>query len=237
MLDALPVIFHNRLRIPIFEPKYDRKNVQKVMSSVVSSSAKMKDVCKTKFVCTSINIVDGRTHYFKSWEDKDGMLNLSEAIDRSYAAPLYFGNIVDNTTQSVWMDGGCGGENSPIMEAFIEVCRQGWIKERVHILSIGCGNKDFTIPFNEAKGYKNLRAVEYYINPADGGLSRLQSSKLQNTWMTSIDETLPNITFQRVNKYGMDKIMDKMDATEFIRSYEKIGNELASTIDYGPLKE
>jgi len=236
-LEALPIIFERRLRTPIFEPKYDRKNVQKVMSSVISKDITMKEACKTKFVCTSINMVDGRPHYFKSWEDKDGALKLCGAIDRSYAAPLYFGTIVDEANQSVWMDGGCGGENSPIMESLIEVCRQGWIKERVHILSLGCGSSDYSVPFKKAKGYKNIRQVEYFMNPLDGGLSRAQSSILQTTWMDTIDEAMPNITFQRVTKLKLDKIMDKMDALEFTRNYIKIGEELAGKIDYTHLKE
>lgn len=236
-IDALPIIFDRRLRIPILEPKYNRKNVQNVMATVVPPLMKMKDACKTKFVCTSINMVDGRPHYFKSWEDKDGELNLCCAIDRSYAAPLYFGTIADKTNQAVWMDGGCGGENSPIMESFIEVCRQGWAKERVHILSLGCGSSDYSVPFNKAKNYKNIRQVEYYMNPIEGGLSRVQSSILQTTWMDTIDKALENVTFQRVTKLKLNKNMDKMDAIKYTKEYINIGEELSSKIDYNLLKE
>jgi len=236
-IGALPIIFDRRLRIPILEPKYDRKDVQNIMAEVIPSGKTMREACKTKFICNSINMVDGRPHYFKSWENKDGALKLCEAIDRSYAAPLYFGTVVDKETQSVWMDGGCGGENSPIMESLIEVCRQGWIKERVHILSLGCGSSNCSIPFNKAKNYKNIRQVKYYMNPVDGGLSRVQSSLLQATWMDTIDEALTNVTFQRVTKMGLDKKMDKMDAIEFTKEYMRIGEELSNDIDYTLLKE
>jgi len=92
MLESLPVVFEKRIRIPFIQPKYTRKPLVKILEDHIGKETQMKD-CKTKFMCTSVNMVDGRTHFFKSWEEKDGQLNLIDAISRSYAAPLFFGKI------------------------------------------------------------------------------------------------------------------------------------------------
>ena len=59
----LPKIFAKRVRVPIFQPKYSREPVQALLDAYVKG-VKMKQ-CKTKFIGTSVNLVDGRTHFFK----------------------------------------------------------------------------------------------------------------------------------------------------------------------------
>jgi hypothetical protein len=231
MKEALPQVFHRRLRWPIFQPKYNREVLVNVMNKYIKNK-KMKD-CYTKYMCTSVNVVDGRTHFFKSWEQKDGETNLIEVINRSYAAPLYFDSIVDEANKAVWLDGGTGNMNCPLGEAYIELVRQGWESTRVHILSIGAGYSDFSVPFNKAKNYNNLRQIAYYMNPDDGGLARLQSTNTQVEWIKNISKGNPNISFQRLD-CEIPNEMNGMDKIKYIDDYIAYGKKMATNIDYKP---
>ena len=227
----LPKIFAKRVRAPIFQPKYSREPVQNLLDAYIKG-VQMKQ-CKTKFISTSVSLVDGRTHFFKSWEEKDGELNLTQTILRSAAAPLYFGTMVDKETKNVWMDGGCGDMNAPIMQAFIEVMRQGWLlEEHVHILSLGCGQANQGMPFKEAMSFNNIRQLLFFMNPVEGGLSRAQLSMTQEQWLTALSKYRIDLTFQRVEMYDMPKEIDKMDGVKYRDEYVKIGEELAKQVDY-----
>lgn len=227
----LPKIFAKRVRAPIFQPKYSREPVQALLDAYIKD-VKMKQ-CKTKFIGTSVNLCDGRTHFFKSWEDKDGEIELTQAILRSAAAPLCFGTMIDKETKNVWMDGGCGDMNAPIMQAFIEVMRQGWLmEEHVHILSLGCGQSKQGVPFDTAKCYKNIRQVAFFANPVEGGLSRAQLSMTQDQWMTALSKYSLCLSFQRIEMYDMPKEIDHMDSPKYRDQYVKIGEELAKQVDY-----
>ena len=231
MKEALPRVFHHRLRWPIFQPKYNREILVNVMNKYIKDK-KMKD-CHTKYMCTSVNVVDGRTHFFKSWEQKDGETNLIEVINRSYAAPLFFDSIVDEINNAVWLDGGTGNMNCPLGEAYIELVRQGWESESVHILSIGSGYSSFSVPFNKAKNYNNLRQIAYYMNPDDGGLARLQSTNTQVEWIKNISKCSPNVSFQRLD-CEISNEMNGMDKIKYINDYIAYGTKMAADINYKP---
>lgn len=235
MYNNLPNIFKKRLRIPVLQPIYSRKPLTNLLDLYVIGT-KMNH-CKTRFICTSCSLVDGRTHFFKSWEKKDGELELTQVILRSAAAPLYFGTLIDEETHNVWMDGGCGNMNAPIMEAFIETMRQSWLlNEHVHILSIGCGQSDQGVPFEKAKKFKNIRQVNSFLKLPEGGMSRTQMARAQEDWITSICRYNFDLTFQRVEMYGIPKKIDKLDGVKYRDQYLRIGEELAKEVDYTYLK-
>lgn len=231
MVEAVVKVFSLRLRIPILQPKYDRTVLSDMMDKYVHGLT--MNQCKTKFLCTSVNMVDGRTHYFKSWEEKDGKENLIQVINRSYAAPLYFGEIVDNKKGAIWLDGGTGNMNCPLMQAYIEIIRQCWENEPVHILSLGTGYPNISVPFKNGMWYKNLRQILYFMKPVDGGLARMQEPKTQVEFITNLTKISPNITMQRIDK-EIPKKLDKMDAAKYRDQYVKIGVELSKKIDYDP---
>jgi len=234
MVRDIPSVFKKRFRIPILQPKYSRKPLTNILKEYIGKDTLMK-ACKTKLMFTSVNMVDGKTHFFKSWEEKDGELNLVDTVNRSYAAPYFFGSIADG--EAVWLDGGTGALNCPLMQAFVEIERQRWLEnEPVHILSLGCGQKSMQIPYNEAKKYRNLRQELYYADPIDGGLARIQMLSLQTRWMESLDKSSEELTFQRVEKYGIDEKLDVMDGVKYRFCYKKIGEEIAKQIDYYPLR-
>jgi len=235
MLSDFSFIFKKRLRLPVFQPKYDRNSLMMLLNSYLGEM-KMKE-CRTKFFCTSINYVDGRSHFFKSWEDEDGEIKLYTTLLRSSAAPLYFGKIVDETNKAVWGDGGCGDMNNPSMEAFIEAKRQKWLFcEPVHLLSLGCGETSHKIPYTKCKKFNNIREISYFMNVTNGGLARTQLSKTFDTWLNLEAEQNNLFTYQRIQKYDLHENMNKIDNIEHMQDFVEIGKELSNEIDYSSLK-
>lgn len=235
MLDIMPKVFTNNhiLWIPILMPKYDTKELDDILSKTFGSEFKMKD-CLTKFVCTAVNKIDSKTHYFKSWEEKDGELNLSNVIKRTYAAPFYFSSIKEN--RNVWLDGGVGNVRCPLIESIIEASRQNWFKnDSVNILSIGTGCSYKEDTYSNATKLGGLGDLLFYMNPKDGGLARKQSIEVQVNLANSLQNILDNLTFQRIDSY-IPKEMDDMDKMEFIKEYEETGVKMFKKIDINLLE-
>ena len=232
----LPTIFKKRLRVPIFQPKYDRRKAEQFILSYLQNNYTMSQ-CLTKFMCTSVSTSDGRTHFFKSWENKDGKLNLTEAITRSFAAPLFFGGLIDKKEKTMWLDGGIGLHNCPLDKTYIEVLRQKWENEQVHILSLGCGSSNYSVPFDKVKRFFNIRQILFYNNPVEGGLAREQSTQEQVSSFKDIVKSHPNMTFQRLDILDMPKKENGLDKVKYINRYERYGIELSRKIDYNLLFE
>lgn len=234
LLETLPRVFR---RVPFRLPKYRRKPLNRVWEDVGFSTLHLHN-CQTKFMCSAVNMVDSRNHFFKSWEDKDGGLLWRTAITRSYSAPVFFGTMVDKKERSVWLDGGTGNSNCPLDYAIVEAVRQDWIgKEDLYILSLGTGHKDHSIPFKKARRYKALRQAFYFMDPLDGGLARVQSAhtKVEQArelaLSVSRNNHLRDFFFQRIDTVLPDK-MDAMDQVKYIKEYEKYGYKLSGRIDF-----
>jgi len=226
----LPDIFKKRFfRIP----KYDRKKVSNLLHDNIGPHLQMEDM-DTRFMSTSFGLVSGRTHYFKSWEPKDGKLALTEVVCRSFAAPLFFGSMIDPIEKEVWMDGGCGGANSPLRQAWVEINRQGWDDKRIHILSLGCGWSDYSMSYKDAIRARAGKQVMAFLSPKHGGLARAESIRSSVQDMREIARTKRNVTFQHSDQKIPAK-MDKMDAVEYNDTYEGIGYALSRNIDYSKL--
>jgi uncharacterized protein len=235
MISDFDFIFKKRLRWPIFQPKYRTYDIRLSLETELHD-LRMKD-CLTKFFCTSINYVDGRTHFFKSWEEKDGGLNLVSAILRSVSAPLYFGKNVDATDKCVWLDGGTGDMNDPSMQAYVEAYRQGWIKEGpVHILSLGCGQSFKGIPYKKCSKFNNVQEVVFYLNIENGGLARAQTANTHEFWLKTLSEDeSTDFTYQRVQDYDLPEKINKLDGIQYIPEFIKIGKKLSEDVDYTKL--
>lgn len=236
LLSALPKVFTPQLHIPFIGNKYSRTPLDEIIRCHIGGEFKMKH-CETKFVCTSVNMVDGRTHFFKSWEDKDGELTVLNALSRSYAAPYYFGSIKDKAGNAVWLDGGTGNMSSPTVEAYVEACRLDWLKnEHVHMLSLGCGESPFSMPYKKASSYRALRQLYYFMSPMDGGLARRQCDRTNEEVLSGIAGQHQDFTFQRLEKYDLDPKMDIMDGVKYMNQYIEIGEQLSEQVDYTYLK-
>lgn len=224
---VLPKVFKKRL---FAVPKYSRKEFTRFFEETLGRDFLM-GACATPFICTSVNMVDGKTHYFKSWEDKDSQLSLYDAVLRSFAAPLFFGSIIDKKNKAVWLDGGTGNANSPILEAVVETTRQGWLQnEPVQMLNIGTGWSKYSHSFEKARKFKTLRQLGFYMDPSAGGLARNQSVHSRVSQIKSLSEMIPNFSYQRLD-WEIDEDMDVLDGIKFIDEYEKIGLQLARVIN------
>lgn len=226
-------IFKKRIRIPIIQPLYSIDKAKEKLEPFIGG--KMLKDAKSKFMFTSVNMVTGRTHFFKSWEEKDGNLDALNTVPRSFAAPLYFGSIKDPENNAVWLDGGTSNNNSPIIETYIEILRQGWYGSTpVHVISLGCGKSDYAIPYEKAKKYNSLKQILYYMSPTDGGLARVVSADTQAFWLNELANTTENFSFQRIQYTFEDneKKYDGMDKIRYLEEYERIGEEISKQVDY-----
>jgi hypothetical protein len=188
--------------------------------------------CRTMFICTSVDICDGRTHYFKSWEPRDGMLNLLHIVLRSFAAPMYFGEIDDPISKRVWLDGGTGNANCPLSEAIVEAVRWEWLgNEKVHILSLGTGFCPHKVSFREASRWRWLKQVAFFAQPKEGGLARAQMVRSQIEQADSLATAIENFSFQRVD-YEISKKMDCIDGVKYMKDYSRGGERMAESINY-----
>jgi len=215
--------------------KYSKKPVVKVLRKYIDKNAKMRSTI-IKLISTSYCVNDGRNHYFKSWEIKDGSLNLIDAINRSYAAPYYFDPINDDKEKKTWLDGGIGDSNCSIDQAWIEAERLGWLKdEEVVILSIGTGYSAKHIPYKKSKKYRNIRSVaKVYLNPGQGGAARAQAVATKMAAARAVERMVDNLTIVRLDTRILSKI-DKLDKAKYKDKYVKIGEKLAAKLDYRKL--
>ena len=230
-IDTLPKVFKKQFRWP-GQPKYDRKPVRDAFKVAIGEPL-MRD-CRTKFICTSVNCCDSRTHYFKSDEVKDGSIPIIDVVERSFAAPLFFGALKDVQGSALWIDGGCGTENNPVLIGLTEANMEGWLgNEPVHVLSIGCGYSDDDMPWEKAQKSNNISEVMYFADPQDGGLARRQASEEKVSFCNSMMGAIPGFTFQHVD-YPLLKAQDAMDRVDLIPFYRMAGMEVGKKIDPRP---
>jgi hypothetical protein len=193
-----------------------------------------------KLVMTTVGMTNAKNHFFKSWHEKDANFNMTSIACRSFAAPLFFGGIEDNVTQEVYLDGGTGLCNLPLVEAYCEAVAQGWLKDghSTHILALGTGSANYDWTYNQCtKGWRVwqlLKQIFRFISIGDGGLARLQSTMYQVNVVNYLAKYTPNLTMQWVDWYPMPKKLDQMDNWKARKIYYEKGLELGQTIDIQP---
>ena len=221
--DWIKVIFKKNWN-PFAFPKYDRKNFMDLFTRKFGTP-KMND-CKTNLIITSVDLCEDRNHYFKSWEKEDGEEQLLDVMLRSFAAPIFFGAIVDEKTKKVWSDGGTGNNNIPVEDAFTQAILNGWFincdTDCVEIDVYGTGFVNGAKSFDEVEKYRWLRQTLDFMDPLNGGLARAQSRVDQiermkiiatalsprvkfNYWDVEIDNKyngIDNMDFDQLLKYG-----------------------------------
>ncbi len=228
-LRYFPIIFHKKRFTPIFGPLYKRKNFDLMWKSIIGQKEyQMKD-CKTKFMCTAINLCDNKTHFFKSWKQNDENEFIRETIAKSFAAPFYFGEYVDEKNKAVWVDGGAGDTNNPLDRAYAEIINQGWYKERTEIIAIGTGTADLSIPYEKAKKMKQFKQIWTFMNPMEGGLARIQSSINKIEQMEILAKANPLVTFKNFD-VDIGKKYSGIDKVKYIQEYLSFGRIIAEKV-------
>jgi hypothetical protein len=229
----------------IFKPKHFWSFPRLLFSSYLDLYSKSVGDFKfgdaqTKFIMTSVGMTNAKNHFFKSWHEKDANFKMANMACRSFAAPFYFGGIEDTVTQEVYLDGGTGLCNLPLIEAYCEAVAQGWLSEghSTHILALGSGNANYDWSYNKCtKGWKIWKLIKQIIRSfsfVNGGLAKLQSSTYQVGVVDYIAKYTPNLTLQWINWDNMPKKLDKMDDWKSGKIYYDKGLELGEWIDIQP---
>ena len=235
--ESIDDIFDRRFfAIPFIIPLYSRENFTNLYKKVFGSlDYKMSDL-KTKFMCTSVNRVGKKTEYFKSWKSDE---TLFECIQRSFAAPYYFGQLVDNKNKSIWFDGGVGTANLPLDIAFTECVKLQWFGhgEKLDITCVTCGSIDLEPKnekvreeiFNDLKGQGTPRQVWDFIHADEGGLARLQSADEKIYRYSKMSRNLGDFDFRLVDLVIPEKY-NKLDAVEHKKKFLEYGEQMATII-------
>ena len=186
--------------------------------------------CKTKLITTTVDFVTDTNIFYKSWYDKYSQENLCDIVTRSFAAPLYFGQIVDYDNQKVYSDGGVGNANLPINEAKIQAEAFGWYSdgEEVEIDAIGSLYDGSHLSFKRVARGRWLKQLIEFMNPKNGGLARVQSREDQIRRMKFICEHVPTIKFKYWDMSVRSKYVG-MDKLKYLDKYINWGKEMAES--------
>jgi len=209
------------------KPKYDRQNFLEIWDEIAGFDFKMSDA-KTRLMITTVDLVTDTNLFYKSWHEDDAKEKLGDLVTRSFAAPLYFGQIVDKEERKVYSDGGIGNANLPLDEAKTQAESYGWYRdgEEVEIHAIGTLSSDATTTFDEvAKGKWTTQLMDY-MKPAQGGLARVQSAEDQIRRMKYVCKHIPEIKFKYWNGLCNKKHM-ALDDTKYVDEYRQAGIKMA----------
>ena len=210
---------------PHMPPIYKRENFEAVWEQLVGRYFKMNE-CKCKLMITSLNLCDSMTHFFKSWEEKDGNTPLMEAVIKSaISAPLYFDPVCDDGDLAVWSDGGMGYYNLNLDTVLVESILQDWLKEGIMIDVIGCGYSYRTFPYDKVKKWGVIKELMDYFRLDDGGIARSVSKQDQIRKMEKLS-AVQNIKFRYWDVAISEKI-DKLDGVNYIKQYSELGKKMA----------
>lgn len=209
------------------KPKYDRQNFVKSWESILGKGMTVGDA-KTRLMVTTVDLVSDINIFYKSWHEDDAKESMTDIVCRSFAAPLYFGQMVDKDEQRVYTDGGVGNANLPLNEAKLQAEAYGWYSdgEEVEIHAIGTL---FSMPdatFKEVAKGRWTRQVLDFMNPAEGGLARAQSGMDQIRRMRYICGHIPTIKFKYWDS-AFDKKKLKLDGVKYMDQYRKQGELMA----------
>lgn len=211
-------------RIPI----YNRKDFQNCWADMFYITKSYSD-CKVPIIITSVDVCQDKMYVFKSWKEESQKETSLAVVQRSFAAPLYFGQINDPNNQCVWYDGGCASYNLPIDIAWEQSILNGWLNDsniQIEFWAFGTGFSDDSIPYNKASKENFIEQVLNFLNVGNGGMARAVSRVDQVDKMVNRANKLSNISFKYYD-IKIDKSLDKMDAIDKVNDYITIGKQMA----------
>lgn len=213
-------IFEKSIRIPLVSPLYKRENFIKLYDLVFQNRELKLSELKTKFMATSVNRINKKTEYFKSWKENHKLLDV---LIRTFSAPYYFGQSLDYESMSIWFDGGMGTANIPLDVGFTECVKHGWFgNEHLEITCITCGEVNLEPStyderlkrFNEMKNDIELTQVLDFIQFPGGGLARIQDAPEKFHRYRIMSENIEKFDFRLINTY-IKKEHNSLDAVKY----------------------
>ncbi len=209
-------------------PKYDRDNFIKVWSENIGYY--QYGQAKTKLMVTTVDLVTDTNIFYKSWHDEfvNKLHQMPHIVERSFAAPVYFGQIVDTLNRKVYSDGGIGNANLPLNEAKLQAESFGWYRdgEEVEIHAIGTLFESDRPSFEKVAHGRWLIQILDYLSIKKGGLARAQSRMDQIRMMEYICEHTSSIKFKYWDM-GVDNKYIILDGVNYIDNYRIFGKEMA----------
>ena len=212
-------------------PIYDRKNFVDSFNEMcgVTSFGDMK----TNVIITSTDLYSDTNVFYKSWKSNDSKVDVTDIISRSFAAPIYFGQIVDEDAMMVYSDGGVGNASLPITEAKLHAEVNGWYggdnECEIHI--IGSLYHTPLVDFKKVAHGNVFSQIFDMIKPFDGGFARKQSRLDQLRMIKYATENIPSLSYRYWDR-PCPKKMYKLDGLEYIDKYIEIGNAMAKNPEH-----
>ena len=211
-------------------PKYDRDNFIDVWREVIGYYQYGK--AKTKLMVTTVDLVTDTNIFYKSWHDEfvNKLHQMPHIVERSFAAPVYFGQIIDRQNKRVYSDGGIGNANLPLNEAKLQAEAFGWNSdgEEVEIHAIGTLYDDSHPSFNSVANGRWIKQVFDYLSIKQGGLARAQSREDQIRMMEYICTHNSSIKFKYWDASCENKYLI-LDGVKYISKYRQLGEEMAKS--------
>jgi len=224
--EMLTKIFSHKRMFPNF---YKTDVFIDIWNSIIGSDLKFGDM-KTRVMISSVEKCTNRTVFFKSWEEKDANLKLIDVVMRSFAAPLFFGQINVPSEQRVYTDGGCGASNLPLEAVRFEAELEGWYLppgfyeqgRKIFIDAVGALFIDDTTSYKDAANDRPIRQVFDFIAPSEGGMARIQSRTDQIRKIQKLATVNKNVSF-RYWDYCIPEKFDGMDKIKYLHFYKDCG--------------
>ncbi len=213
-------------------PKYDRELLLDITKDIYGKHTKLRHT-KTHFMCTSYNSMEQTNEFFKSWDESNSELLLSDAVGRSWASPFYFGKWIDDTEgkEVVYSDGGVGIYNNTVLKSLMVTSEFGWNDKDKFMLNLGCGSYSQTFSFSEVVNWMNLKEAWHIVfNSKDARDNQMET--LKQGFLRS--DIVPNLEF-RAYEPSLTKDMYKLDGIKYVSDYIALAEELYNNMDISEL--
>jgi patatin-like phospholipase/acyl hydrolase len=218
---AAPWYIPNKLNIP----RYKTSVVMDVFKKgLPDKNIKMKDIYpKTgkhlMLMSVNKNWMKPKNEPMKTWNDNYAEDLLTECVERTFAASVYFGNINDDNHQIVYGDGGEGDSNNPIIEAYASICKH-WPDKKIKMLHIGTGYYNVDTGYKEAKKCSNIKdALKVPM------MAKAQSMSTATYLAGNLVNRDHNFSFMQIDTCYKSADMDVLDGLDKIIDYKNAAIE------------
>lgn len=215
-------LFKRNWSFPVWaKTKYDRTALMNRIREIISyTNIDRMSGTKVRLQINAVNLVSDENVYFKSWKEEYLGMKISDAIQRSFSAAVYFGSTPVESENAVYADGGEGNSNCTLLECMIESAKLDWRKDGVFILSVGTGFTDNQETFKEASGYGLIGQTGEYMN-----MARRQAMRTQLECAWTEKSINPDFDFIRVDT-EIDKKYDELDGLSYGNQYDMYGRAM-----------
>lgn len=214
--------------------KYDKAGSKKIFQELFDDCV-LQDLPVDILICAK-DTVRGETIFFEKHKTFGNML-LREAVESSMSAPTYF------RPNGRYIDGGIGSFNNPCYQAAVEAVHYlNYPKEKIRILSFGCGRDITNLKEGEAEKKKKWGWIDYVIGGGMDDANEQQVGQVRREYAASgavefkrYQLSFNHEVFTRIG-VPIDQIGNmrklKMDAVEYIETLDLIAKQFAKCVTF-----